>query len=76
MSGGDLQHAVAGAVVDGQFDFDTWNRDVPHDAGTGHVKSFAVELFLLGGHMPPVAVRGQLLVVFARLAEHRLLFGT
>ena len=35
---GDLQHAIAGAVVDGQLHADLGDRDVAHDPGAGHVQ--------------------------------------
>ena len=38
MARGHLQHAVAGAVVDGQLHADLFNGDVAHDAGAGHVQ--------------------------------------
>ena len=35
---GDLQHAIAGAVVDGQLHTDLFNGDVAHNAGAGHIQ--------------------------------------
>ena len=34
----DLQHAIAGAVVDGQLHTDLFNGDVAHNAGAGHIQ--------------------------------------
>ena len=33
-----LQHAIAGAVVDGQLHTDLFNGDVAHNAGAGHIQ--------------------------------------
>ena len=38
MTGGHLQHGIAGAVVDGLLHADLFNGDVAHDAGAGHVQ--------------------------------------
>ena len=35
---GNLQHAIAGAVVDGQLHTDLFNGDVAHNAGAGHIQ--------------------------------------
>ena len=38
MACGDLQHAIAGAVVDGQLHTDLFNGDVAHNAGAGDIQ--------------------------------------
>ena len=75
MSGGDLQYAVAGAVVDGQFHFDARDGHISHDAGAGHVERFVVFALLCVGHVPPIAVRGEPFVVFACRFQHGFAFG-
>ena len=56
---GDLQYAVAGAVVDGQLHADFGNGDVTHNAGAGNIQRFvvagklirAVKGVFVGGHL-------------------------
>ena len=74
MSGGDLQYAVTGAVIDGQFHFDARYGHVSHDAGTGYVERVFVCLPLFVGKVPAVAVRRERLVVGVRRVEHVLFF--
>ena len=75
MSGGDLQYAVTGAVIDGQFHFDARDGHVSHDAGAGHVERFIIFALLRVGHVPPIAVRGEPFVVFVRRFQHGFAFG-
>lgn len=59
MACGDLQHAVVGAVVDGQFYADFGDGDVTHNARTGNIQRFvvagklirSVEGVFVGGHL-------------------------
>ena len=59
MACGDLQHAVVGAVVDGQLHADFGDGDVTHNARTGNIQRFvvagklirAVEGVFVGGHL-------------------------
>ena len=56
---GDLQHAVAGAVVDGQLHADFGDGDVTHNARAGNIQRVgvasklirAVERVLVGGYL-------------------------
>lgn len=75
VSGGDLQYAVAGAVVYGQFHFDAWYGHVSHDAGAGYVEGCVVFAFLLVGHVPAVAVSGEPFVVGVCRFQHGFAFG-
>ena len=61
MAGRHLQHAVAGAVVDGQLHADLGDRDVAHDSGSGHIQ----RAFVAGepvGEIQSVRVGGDLRV--------------
>ena len=56
---GDLQHAVVGAVVDGQLHADFGDGDVTHNARAGNIQRFvvagklirAVKGVFVGGHL-------------------------
>ena len=72
----DLQHAFAGAMVDGQFHFDARYGHVSHDAGTGYVERVFVCLPLFVGKVPAVAVRRERLVVGVAPASSMCCFSS
>ena len=60
---GDLQHALARAVIDGQGAVDLRDLDIAHDARAGDVQQAVIDrLLLLAHHKAPVLADQRLIV--------------
>ena len=68
--GGDLEHVVVRAVVDGQGDIDGRDLDIAHDAGAADVQETVIfRLLALGQEIAGLA-GGERLVIVARGLQH------